>query len=72
MLRLVRQRFKLKNKDELYVNLGHLAPYILAQNIYIDNQYRIYKALKEKKLEIFYKNILGAREAQIQERQLYI
>ena len=48
MIRLVKQRFKLKDKDKLRVNLKHLAHYILAQIIYIDNQYDIYKALKVK------------------------
>ena len=46
--RSLRQRFKLKDKDKLRVNLKHLAYYILAQIIYIDNQYNIYKALKVK------------------------
>ena len=44
----LRQRFKLKDKDKLRVNLKHLAHYILAWIIYIDNQYNIYKALKAK------------------------
>ena len=48
MFRLLRQRFKLKNKDKLRVNLKHPAYYILVQIIYIDNQYNIYKALKAK------------------------
>ena len=46
--RSLRQRFKLKDKDKPRVNLKHLAHYILAQIIYIDNQYNIYKALKAK------------------------
>ena len=46
--RSLRQRFKLKDKDKLRVNLKHLAYYILVQIIYIDNQYNIYKALKVK------------------------
>ena len=46
--RSLRQRFKLKDKDKLRVNLKHLVYYILAQIIYIDNQYNIYKALKAK------------------------
>ena len=46
--RSLRQRFKLKDKDKLRVNLKHLAHYILAQIIYIDDQYNIYKALKAK------------------------
>ena len=48
MLRSLRQRFKLKDKDKPRVNLKHLAYYILVQIIYIDNQYNIYKALKVK------------------------
>jgi hypothetical protein len=42
------KRFKLKSKDELRVNLKHLAYYILAWIIYIDDIYKIYKALKVK------------------------
>ena len=48
MFRSLRQRFKLKNKDKLRVNLKHLVYYILVQIIYIDNQCNIYKALKAK------------------------
>ena len=48
MFRSLRQRFKLKDKDKPRVNLKHLAGYILAQIVYIDNQYDIYKALKAK------------------------
>ena len=48
MFRSLRQRFKLKDKDKLRVNLKYLAYYILAQIIYIDNQYNIYKAPKAK------------------------
>ena len=48
MFRLPRQRFKLKDKDKLRVNLKHLVYYILVQIVYIDNQYSIYKALKVK------------------------
>ena len=44
----LRQRFKLKNKNKLRVNLKYLVYYILVQIIYIDNQYNIYKALKVK------------------------
>ena len=46
--RSLRQKFKLKNRDEPRVNLKHLAYYILAQIAYIDNQYNIYRALKAK------------------------
>ena len=48
MFRSLRQRFKLKDKDELRINLKYLAYYILAWIIYIDNQYNIYKAPKAK------------------------
>ena len=48
MFRSLRQRFKLKDKDKLRVNLKHLVYYILVWIIYIDNQYDIYKALKAK------------------------
>ena len=48
MFRSLRQRFKLKDKNKLRVNLKYLAYYILVQIIYIDNQYNIYKALKVK------------------------
>ena len=46
--RSLRQRFKLKSKDKPRVNLKHLAYYILAWIIYIDNQCNIYKVLKAK------------------------
>ena len=46
--RSLRQRFKLKDKDKLRVNLKYLVYYILVQIIYIDNQCNIYKALKAK------------------------
>ena len=48
IFRSLRQRFKLKDKDKLRVNLKYLAYYILAWIIYIDNQCNIYKALKVK------------------------
>ena len=51
IFRLPRQRFILKDKDKLRVNLKHLVYYILVQTIYIDNQYNIYKALKVKNKE---------------------
>ena len=46
--RLTRQRFKLKDKDELRVNLRHLTHYILAWIVYIDNIYDMHKNPKEK------------------------
>ena len=48
IFRSLRQRFKLKDKNKLRVNLKHLAYYILVQIIYIDNQCNIYKAPKVK------------------------
>jgi hypothetical protein len=48
VFRLLRERFKLKGKDKLRVNLKHLVYYILAWIIYIDNIYKIYKVLKVK------------------------
>jgi hypothetical protein len=48
VFRLLRKRFKLKSKDELRVDLKHLAYYILAWIVYMDNIYKIYKALKVK------------------------
>ena len=48
MFRSLRQRFKLKDENKLRVDLKYLVYYILAQIIYIDNQYNIYKALKAK------------------------
>jgi hypothetical protein len=48
VFRLLYKRFKLKSKDKLRVNLKHLAHYILVWIAYIDNIYKIYKALKVK------------------------
>jgi hypothetical protein len=48
VFRSPRERFKLKSKDKLRVNLKHLAYYILAWIIYIDDIYKIHKALKVK------------------------
>jgi hypothetical protein len=48
VFRSLYKRFKLKSEDELRVNLKHLAHYILAWIVYIDDIYRIYKALKVK------------------------
>jgi abortive infection bacteriophage resistance protein len=48
VFRLLYKRFKLKIEDELRVNLKHLAHYILAWIIYIDDICKIYKALKVK------------------------
>ena len=41
-------RFKLKDKDELRVNLKYLAYYTLSWIIYVDNYYNIYRILKVK------------------------
>ena len=48
IVRMANQRFKLKDKDELRVNLSYLAHYILSWIAYIDNTYNIYRALKDK------------------------
>jgi len=48
VVRLARYRFKLKNKDELRVNLSHLAYYILSWIAYMDNVSNIHRALKDK------------------------
>jgi hypothetical protein len=48
VFRLLRKRFKLKSEDELRVDLRYLAHYILAWIVYIDDIYKIYKALKVK------------------------
>jgi hypothetical protein len=48
VFRLLRKRFKLKSENKLRVNLKHLVYYILVWIIYIDNIYKIYKALKVK------------------------
>ena len=45
---LKRRKFKLQNKDKLRVDLRYRAYFILLQIAYIDNQYRIYKRLKEQ------------------------
>jgi len=46
--RLTRQRFKLKDKNKLRVNLRYLAHYILAWIAYVDNIYNMHKNPKEK------------------------
>jgi len=48
MFRLIWKRLELKDKDELRVNLKHLAHYILAWIVYIDNIDNIYRILKDK------------------------
>ena len=48
MFRILRKRFKLKSEDKLRVDLKHLAHYILVWIAYIDDRYKIYKALKVK------------------------
>ena len=48
MLKLTQDRFKLKSKDKLQVNLKHLAHYILVWIVYMDNIYNIYRTPKDK------------------------
>jgi hypothetical protein len=48
VFRSLYKRFKLKSEDKLRVDLKHLAYYILAWIVYIDDIYKIYKALKLK------------------------
>ena len=42
------ERFKLKDKDELRVNLKHLVYYILAWIAYINNMCNMYRTPKDK------------------------
>ena len=44
----MQERFKLKDKDKLRVDLKYPAYYILAQIAYIDNMYNMYRTLKDK------------------------
>jgi len=44
----MQERFKLKDKNKLRFNLKHLAHYILAWIVYIDNMCNIYRTLKDK------------------------
>jgi len=48
VVRLIRYRFKLKDKDKLRVNLKYTAHYTLSWIAYVDNTYNIYRALKDK------------------------
>jgi len=48
IFRLMQERFKLKDKNKLRVNLKYLAYYILAWIAYVDNMYNIYQILKDK------------------------
>ena len=48
MFKLTRERFKLKDKDKLRVNLKHLAHYTLAQVACVDNIYNIHRTPKDK------------------------
>jgi len=48
VVRLTRYRFKLKNKNELRVNLKYIAYYILLWIAYMDNTCNIYRAPKDK------------------------
>ena len=65
MFRLIQERFKLKDKDELRINLRHLVYYILAWIVYIDNIYNMHRALKDK----YYKYLI--RMYQIIEEKLF-
>ena len=47
-VRSARQRFKLKSKNELRVDLSHLAHYTLLQMACVDDTCNIYRALKDK------------------------
>jgi hypothetical protein len=48
VFRLLRKRFELKSEDKLRVDLKHPVYYILAWIAYMDDIYKIYKALKVK------------------------
>jgi len=48
VVRLIRYRFKLKNKNKLRVNLSYLAYYTLLWIACVDNIYNIYKTPKDK------------------------
>jgi len=48
IFRLLWERFKLKSKDKLRVNLKHLAYYTLAWIVCMDNIYNIYRTPKDK------------------------
>jgi len=48
VVRSTRYRFKLKDKDELRVNLKHTAYYTLLWIAYIDNTCNIHRAPKDK------------------------
>jgi hypothetical protein len=48
VFRLLYKRFELKSEDKLRVDLKHLAHYILAWIVYIDDMCKIHKALKVK------------------------
>jgi len=48
VVRLIRYRFKLKNKDKLRVNLKHIAYYTLLWIACVDNICNIHRVLKDK------------------------
>ena len=48
VFKLIRERFKLKSKDKLKVNLKHPAYYTLAQIAYVDNIYNMHRVPKNK------------------------
>ena len=47
-VRLIRKRFKLKDKDELRVDLKHLVYYTLAWIVCVDSIYSMHRTLKDK------------------------
>jgi len=48
VVRLTRYRFKLKDKDELRVNLKHIAHYTLLWIAYVDDTCNMHRAPKDK------------------------
>ena len=63
--RLIQERVELKDKNKPRVNLRYLAHYILAQIVYIDNIYNMYRTPKDK----YYKYLI--RMYQIIEEKRY-
>jgi len=48
VFRLMRERFKLKDKDKPRVDLKYLAHYTLAWIVYVDNIYNMHRTPKDK------------------------
>ena len=67
IVRLARQRFKLKSEDELRVNLGHLAYYTLSWIAYIDDMYNIYRAPKDKNWKYLVRIYQAPKERQFRD-----